>query len=136
MPDHFSYQPDKRHKWLQRLCIKVLRKLKCQYYEDHITYKTLTVDSEKFMDKLFEQRECLLEWDRLPQTLFIGNSTYYELMNVVKKDQSLHAEFTFAAAYHVGGKTIRPQIMGLEVRVVPWMQGMLAVPFRVTSRDR
>lgn len=80
----------------------------------------IPIDGKTFMDKLYKQRRVLFkQFNRHPKELLVGAEEYEEMMDCPAIRQS----FSFAAEYAFG-----QTIMGLNVRVIPWMRGILVMP--------
>lgn len=113
----FQYRSDRSYKWLQKLCFWILRKLKAFHQEDRATYITIEIDTEKFIKRLFQQRESIARCLSLDTThLLIGHDDFVELMEETK----YYSSFSFVTKYGYG-----QQLFGLKVIVVPWMQGFV-----------
>jgi hypothetical protein len=118
--DAYEFRQDRPARWLQRLCLWVLRKLGAFYQRDMVTVQRHVLKPKTFMDRLFKQREEIASLlNREPKVMLIGADDYFELMN----EPAIHQEFSFTAQY---GK--RREILGMEVRVIPWMRGVLVMP--------
>lgn len=119
--DIFCLRKDRKYLWLQKLAIGILRRLGCQWTEQTVTYERVEINPDKFMDRLYTQRKEVFKfWNRECGTLLIGSEDYRELMGSPDIRQML----TFRAEL----RRFPEQIYGLEVKVVPWMRGVLVMP--------
>lgn len=121
--DAFTLRKDRGHVWLQKLAIYILKKLGCELVEDRIEVKRISVDGRTFGERIAKQRsELMRHFNERAHTLLIGAEDYEQLMCTPEIYQSL----TFRAdnAFRFG----RGEVMGLQVKVVPWMRGMVVMP--------
>lgn len=119
--DAFELRRDRPAVWLQRLCLWVLAKLKCYSSKDTVTVTRHLVDGKTFMERLFKQKRALTEGFGLePKTLLIGGEDYQELMGSPEVMQFMQ----FSSEYRYGRNTV----VGLEVKVIPWMRGLVVMP--------
>ena len=76
------------------------------------------------MVRIAKQRSAVFKLlNREPKELLIGAEDYAELM----RETPAHYLFDFNAQYVRGERGVA-QIMGLKVRVIPWMRGVLVIP--------
>lgn len=116
----FALRADKKHLWLQKLCIAILKKLGCYWVDQTSTYTRVPIDGRTFMERLYKQRSELFRYfNGEARTLLVGAEDYRELMC---SDEIFHA-FEFRAAV----ATMRT-IMNMEVKVIPWMRGIVVMP--------
>ncbi len=110
----FSYRNDKNMVWLQKICFWILNKLKAYHIDSKNTVQILNIPNDKIID-IIEQNcdninDIILGYT--PHTLLIGSEEFFKLINDDPiYDQGL--EFS---------------VMGLKVKVIPWMKGMLVLP--------
>ena len=117
----FTFRSDRPCHWLQRLCLFVLRRLQCYELIPTYTVERRTIDSESFMQRLFEAHASLQrEFYIKPNRLLIGSEDYAGLMREATASDYL---FEFGADYRLNGR-----IHGLSVQVIPWMRGILVMP--------
>ena len=119
LKDTFEFRKDVSWHWLQKLCIFVLRKLGAFSIAESVTMERHTIDGDTFIHRLFKQQDILMQFNRKPTTLLIGAEDYAIMMNEVAATQA----FQFGAEYGHSGK-----IMGLKVKVIPWMRGYVVMP--------
>lgn len=120
----FTIRDDRPHLWLQKACCWVLGKLGAYRQDTQKKIEYRTIDAASFMVRIAKQRSAVFELlNREPKELLIGAEDYAELMH----EASTHVPFSFRASYAVGERGVA-QIMGLKVRVIPWMRGVLVVP--------
>ena len=120
IPDAYMFRADCRVHWLQRACLWVLHKLDAAAQISTTEVRRVRLDGDKFMDRLWAQkRELFGQFGRDATTLLIGSEDYEELMG----SPEVHHLMRFAAPY---GRDW--QLFALDVRVVPWMRGMVVLP--------
>lgn len=127
--DVYKLRPDRKYVWLQKLCIRILKKLGANWIEDRMTFERIQIDSSKFMKNLFDQvAEIQREFNQKPKTILIGSEDYHKLMG----DKELYQMLRFEAEYHTSRRNERGEyvgtVNGLSVQVIPWMQGILVLP--------
>jgi hypothetical protein len=134
VPDHFRFVPKSRwkdvrgrvHQWLQRKAWAFLQRSTAleQAFEDKIEFTRHVIDTDNVVYRLIEQKIALYEgYDREGTELLIGRETFAELMNAPE----IRHDTSFSGEYFVHGER-GPRVMGLRVRVIPWMRGMLVMP--------
>jgi hypothetical protein len=123
MMDAFKFKPKGHAQWLQRIAWRFLN-WRCameQAYEPTVTVTRHTVDADKFIHRLLEQKRALFDgFGKEGQRLIIGSEDYAELMN--SPEITMH-HFDFRAEVGYGRN-----IVGLTVEVVPWMRGAVVMP--------
>jgi hypothetical protein len=115
----YAVNEKRRAVWLQRFCCWVLGKLGAFYDYQEITAVRHRFDSDTFMERIFKNETVVREFNCEPKELLIGPEQFSELMG----SPEIHNYLTFQTTYHKGRK-----ILGLTVRVIPWMDGILVVP--------
>lgn len=120
----FSFRKDAKAHWLQKLCFAILRKLGAFHQMEMVTIERHTIDSSSFVERLFKQKEGIHKFfNKRPKVLLIGAKDYAELM----QSKEFNQQFSFQAQYFYGNDRV-VQIFGLEVKVIPWMSGVLVMP--------
>jgi hypothetical protein len=122
----FAFSESRRFHWLQKACIAGLRKLRCFYEEEVPIYVTHVIDADTFIDRLLAQKFALrVHFSREPFVLLIGTEDYQRLM--LESPAHWNSMFSFDAEYARVGRD-GTTVLGLKVKVVPWMKGMLVMP--------
>lgn len=107
--------------WLQRACAWLLTKLGAIYLDDRQVVERRRISPDSLMESIYRQRNDLFEFfGRGGETLLIGGEDYGRLMH----ESAMNQYVEFRAEYRKGGP---PKIMGLTVKVVPWMGGMVVI---------
>ncbi len=118
--DTFRYTPGRPARWLQRVCIWVLRRLHCHSYREEVAYSHHVISFDKVFDKVLKNKQELLKRNyREPYLLFIGAEDLAELMG----GEEMRSYFRFDVPY-MRGRTF----LNMEIHVIPWMKGVLGVP--------
>ncbi len=118
--DAFQLREDRPAAWLQKGCFFVLRKLRAFYVGEALTIERHTINASTFMNRLFEQKQSLIGLFNIkPRTLLIGSEDYAYMM----KEQIATRQFSFHAEYYS-----KDRVMGMTVKVIPWMRGVLVMP--------
>ncbi len=120
VPDAYMLRKDRPAQWLQRVCLFILRKLGATAQTETTEVRRVRLDGEKFIARLFQQKEELFhQFGYEPCKLLIGSADYEDLMGTPE----IHHIMRFPAAYGIGNT-----IADLDVIVVPWMRGMVVIP--------
>ncbi|CAL62421.1 Hypothetical protein HEAR2289 [Herminiimonas arsenicoxydans] len=120
----FEFRKDRKYHWLQKACFYVLDKIGAYHNEMQSEIKRILIDSDDFAQKLYMQRKYIFkELDQPGRVLLIGAQDFQQLMG----SPEIHQMLSFNMKVHQGrdGAT---QIMGMEVKIIPWMRGMLVMP--------
>ena len=121
-PDAYRFDPKRPAKWLQRLCLWVLRKLHCHNYQETVAYTTHVITLDTVFDRVLQSQENLMKRNyQEPHLLFIGAEDFAELMG----NKKMRQYFRFDVPY-----MYNRTFLNMEVHVVPWMKGVLGVPKR------
>jgi hypothetical protein len=126
VPDTYSFNQNKRFKWLQRLCIRILNKLGCQRYVMQSTFETVTVDFDNIVELVLKQSyaiECVT--GRRCKYLVLGRKQMIELDLAVPEG---HMLFQFPHDYKARIYLGSMIFAGLKVVIVPWFDGILCLP--------
>lgn len=93
--------------------------------EDHdMTFTTLRIHGPDVIAALYKSHyEVMRQWNKSGQHLIIGAGDYAKLMAAPQIQQLL--DFPVEAEVMRGGHR---RIMGLNVTIVPWMEGMVILP--------
>lgn len=71
--DAYTFNPEARFHWLQRLCIRILSKLGCHYtYTGGFKYWKLIRDPIQFMDMIESQLTQLSKMGKEPKYIIVG----------------------------------------------------------------
>lgn len=114
---------------IQRLCIWILKKLRCEYYEKTVKVTRIEIEPMKFMQEVFRQKKSIASFFREEgQTLLIGAEDFEIAMGIPE----MHHQFQFKAQFHRNMESqwghVECLALGLKVVVVPWMRGMVVLP--------
>jgi hypothetical protein len=120
VPDAYMFRADRPARWLQRTCLWILSKLGATAHIATAEVRRVRLDGEGFMARLYAQkRELFDQFGYDASTLLIGSEDYEELM----ESPEVHQLLRFTAPYGS-----RDRVFNLDVRVVPWMRGMVVLP--------
>ena len=121
--DAFEFRKDRPMHWLQKVCLFMLRKLGAYHIGETVVIERHEIDDEAFMRRIFEQKMNLYRFfDMEPKELLIGAEDYAEMMDETASSMS----FQFHAEYWKDRR-----VLGLSVRVIPWMRGILVMPKQI-----
>ena len=126
--NQFEFREDRPFSFIQKTCFWVLRRLKAFVKEEKIISTTrLEIDTEVFLDRLYDQQKHLLAYYNLsPSEILMGSADYAKLM----KEQVQLFPFQFVVSEQtLIGRTW--SVCGLTVKVIPWMSGVLIMPSKL-----
>jgi hypothetical protein len=123
LEDAWSVRKDFRWKWQARLAGWLMRRIGVNAREPTVDIERILIDPPDIMQKLFEQREAMLDMDREPKRLLIGSDDFSELMHLPE----MRHHFTIDCEYYKVSRDGR-KVMGLTIEVIPWMRGILVMP--------
>ena len=123
-PTSFEFRPEKGHKILQKICFWVLNKINAYHVDYRQDIETMIINPDSFMENVFTQLlNIKQEFNLKPTQMFIGGEDYQKIMG----EKGINQYITFDAEYGFATKTSR-RIIGLEVHIVPWMEGIILLP--------
>lgn len=127
--DIYAFNPNKKHHWLQKACLWILDKLQAHYVDTKVEFTRIRIDPQKFMEKVFQQKaEIARSFNKNGATLLVGSGDYAQMMG----EMDHHTMLNFRAEYRHVGTDVNGDYVGkycgLNVRVIPWMQGILVLP--------
>lgn len=119
----YAFDKNKKFHWLQRLCIKVLDKIGARYME---SFKTLRFEAkpDAIMDKIVAQIDMAHMMQQTPVRVFVGSKNWPEIAS--RQEFWRYMEMPAMTA-QVGFKR-EYRVLGLDVTIVPWMDGVLVLP--------
>lgn len=125
IPNNYTVRKDRRAVWLQRACAWIMTKLGAFARDEIVCVTRHVIFADTFMERLYKQRGEFLMLDSEPKELLIGAEDYQELM----ASPEITSQFQFRAQYNVRNEDAPyGKVMGLTVRVIPWMRGLLVMP--------
>lgn len=140
--NHFEFVP-KAHwgGWAGHVHIWLLRKAWAflhwrgalrQAMVDHLDYQRVVIDPDDVMKRLLAQRRALFEMHQTPREVLIGAQDFEELMDTpeIQRQITFNAQLLTRSARDVecGWRDQDTTVLGLKVRVIPWMRGMVVMP--------
>lgn len=120
--DAFQFRKDRPLKWLQRLCVWVLRKLSCFYLDSDYKTSRIEISQDDVIHCARKQIYEMISRGRSPRVIYLGHDKMMELHAQVHADDFL--KFNVTNRYCVNGEM---KIMDIPVEVIPYMDGVLVV---------
>lgn len=120
----YSYNANKRARWLQKLCFWVLKKLHCEHYEIQCTINTIEVNFDDIVRQVLNTASAIdIVYHHRPKHLLLGHDKMQELG--CEANSLMH--FSFPPNYQA---PVSPPVKfaGMEIVLVPWMEGLMLVP--------
>jgi hypothetical protein len=122
--DAFAFNPRRGWAWLQHAALWVLRRLDCYYMEEQSSYSYHALHGPTFMERVYRQHQELRRtYGQKAVTLLMGAEDYAELMGGPEIRQYIELDLSGVTKVH-----------GLELKIVPWMRGVVVLPRERTGR--
>ncbi len=119
----YSFNQEKRMKWLQKLCIWTLQKLRCNHFYDDQVVKRYALETDDLMKVVRSQALELRKQGYEGQLeIFMGEEDYTELII----NPEMHRYVTVDLS-----RNVPRQVLGLTLYLMPHVKrGMFVVPSR------
>lgn len=115
----YKYNKNLKFKWLQKLCCYILKKIGAFYFEEKIEFEQIIFDNNDIIENIFTQEENIINtFNENPRVILIGSKDFSKLMDIPEIRHCLSIDFK-----HFNGL-----YSGLNIKVIPWMKGMLVLP--------
>lgn len=123
-PKRFEFNPKGRLPWLQRWLFKLLGKLGANSLNESVTYTKVEIDTSRILDALLEnQRDVMMLYNKSARYVVMGPKDFARFCGDPEYRDPLY--FNFSAPIGMNGKR---SILGLEVVIVPWIEGFFVLP--------
>jgi len=119
----YEYSAEGKYPWLQRLCFKILGKLDA-YYNEKVEVITIEANPVDLIDQVIAQMNSADIMNRAGTKILMGARNFYALRD--RPDCWQYLELPLMQA-RIGYRN-ETRLFGLEVVVIPWMDGILVVP--------
>lgn len=118
----YQLRMDRPLPWLQRICCRILDKLRAHYTSEYRWLERIHIDYPTVIEAIHQQYVHLRERFNLDgKTLLVGAEDFEKIMHAPE----IREYFQFhIPPKHVGHDCI----LGLTVQVIPWMRGMIVMP--------
>lgn len=123
--DAYAFQPAGRLAWLQRLFWRFLLSNGAleRHYDRSEKVEVIKIDTDNFMERLDRQLASVaVHFDHSCETVLIGAKDFAEMMSCMPPE----AAFNFQAS-RSWINSGRHEVWGVEIRVIPWMSGMVVI---------
>ena len=122
--DTFQFTANKKYHRTQRILFWILRKIGCYAQVQEISLESVRFDKKDFVERLHEMRRGILNLYREEgKYLLIGGEACHELTGYLAS-----SKFSFSCQANFYKDNGRMEVVGLNIVVIPWMEGMLVVP--------
>jgi len=120
----YEFQPDRKYRWLQKLCFRVLDWIGAHHQE---TTKTLSISAppEDIIAHLLAQKAVVRLFHKDgPTRVIMGPNNFKQLQD--RKDcwQYMELPRVFGKIGYYG----EYRVFGLDITIVPWLNGVLVLP--------
>lgn len=122
IPDAYTFRRDRRWHRLQRVCLWILAKLKCDHFVEEIGYRSYALNETKLLEIICAQhRDIELIQQKEAAYVVLGRRQMMEL------ELELHSHLTYRSNTTpiptIGYGACKPSrmIFGLPVHFVPWV---------------
>jgi hypothetical protein len=120
--DRFEFNPKGKFPWLQKRLFKLLRWMKADSFDKVIKYNTRTIDTSKIVEAIrFNKYDIERLYYKKARYVIMGYDAFTAL------DGEMREFLRFEAPIRMGMGN-RSEIMGLEIIVVPWIEGFFVLP--------
>lgn len=122
------------HVWLLRKAWAFLawRGALRQAMMDLVEYQRIVIDPDEVVRSLFEQRSELMRMCKTPREVLIGSEDFRKLMGTpgIERYVEFNAQILTRCERDVerGWMDRDEKVLGLKIRVIPWMSGMVVMP--------
>lgn len=123
LPDAYAVRKDRPCRWLQRLCVWILRKLGAKAIRKRAETRWITVPIRPLLDAVDRQLRDLFLLNKRPDRIIMGRDAFQELTGDMLR--APHPFLFDAPCQATGG---RARIAGVRVQVVPWLRGCVVLP--------
>ena len=114
----YAFNEKGKLKWLQKLCLKILDKLGCQYYNQAVEVKAVTINFDKVIDLIQAQRNAIeLAYGRRCKYVILGQNAMRRLI--------IECSDRFGFSIPVGSRF--REFAGMRVILCPWFDGVLCL---------
>lgn len=128
--DQYTFRSDRKYHWLQRLCLYVLRKLKCNVLKEEFRFKTYTFypeDSDNIIKNIIKfigDNEYLFPLNKKELVIAMGTDCFYELLGQDYQYGYLNLRIPDAKIYYNNEQ----MLLGMRLIIVPWISGWFILP--------
>jgi hypothetical protein len=129
--ESYQYRPNGRFPKLQKVLFWVLEKLKAHRRYETVSYQRVYVDLDRMTDMIWRQvEECNRHTDWTAKYIIMGAKQFASLVN--ENDYPVHVKFNipnhYNAPLYINNIRRGDYFYGMEVIVLPYMDGILVLP--------
>lgn len=129
----YKYNDSGKLLFLQRACFWVLRKLGCQIQDTSIIHTRTQVDlDDLFQDVMDNTWMMNMIYNKEAKYIIVGKDYYVKYVHPVLMHDQGYMQFqvppTYEAKVKRNGVRMKGIYMGLNVIMVPWIDGMFCLP--------
>lgn len=135
-PDKFEFKAGKKYHWLQKICFKILDRIGCRSLETTTTVVYKDIQAKDLLDLVLKSIDAVYystNERREDLVVCIGNQEWSELIS--NPYMATHNWFSYSCgpfrAYDGFNRECSP--FGVQVAVIPWMQGVVVVPRKAVA---
>jgi hypothetical protein len=125
--DAYRFRAKGKLSFLQKWVWKFLHKTKAlnPHYENKVTVERFIVDTDNFIETLMRQRSDLrYNYGEEPAIVLIGGEDFSKMMSKPEVCQIID----FNSQVHYRDGRVGHKIMDLQIKVIPWMKGVITMP--------
>ena len=119
--DSFELRRDRGWIVVQTFCLWVLKKIGAYSISNTVHIERHSIDGRDFMERLYNQMDNFEHFfNKRPRELLIGATDFRELMGereIATQVFKLQGEYRYRMERH-----------GIDIKVIPWMKGMVVMP--------
>lgn len=116
----FAYNSKRRFRWLQKACLWILSKLKCELAQEIVTHKITKVNFDSLYNLIAEQARAIeAQTGQFPRCVIMGQEQAYQLFEETIEQQ---------VSFNMGGMNgVPPTVFGMAIIVAPWFDGVVCL---------
>jgi hypothetical protein len=127
MPDAYCFNKAARFHWLQRLCLWILKTLRCSAWVKHTERLYREPTGQTIIDQIWEQQSEVFGLLNAEATVVLMGPE--DLEKLLRLDATTHEHAVhWKAEIQGNGSPRHPRVLGLDIVTVPWMRGVLVAP--------
>jgi len=121
VPDQFRFREDRPLHWLQKACLWILRKLKCEGYVEELKVRTQRVRLDRLIEMIRKHQYDV--YPRQIDRLVVGAKQFQQLY--METSQAYNHPFSMEIPpFEIGPDTV----CGMRIQMVPWLDGCFILP--------
>ena len=119
IPRAYSYNQKRPLKALQRICLWILHKLRCEHTERRVTCESITINVKDVIEMIDAQASAIArQTGRWPSYVVVGREQAFKLMSQ-NPNRQIELDMSLARGYS--------SVMGMTLIIAPWFDGVVCL---------